>query len=244
MYPTIKLLPAFVVVLIFCGWLDRPVCGQSTKATPAQTATPSASPQETARRAILDSDRWRRTQREFNEWLSIQTLYDSDEVATIKADLRERISRMSPRELEDFMEDMESRLRVLMSSEAEDARQWLAQFMAVAVNPERQLGRSRPDVLNMTASQIRQELAWLQQTREQRLRSQATFDQTRSIQTQRARDARARQQEARALPQDRSSWPANNPRRPSQYAPRADLQPQPLPGYIVSPWGHPIFWDR
>ena len=69
---------------------------------------------------------------------------------------------MSPAELEEFLKDMEERLEVLTSPEAEDARAWLEQFMAVARNPEQQLGMSRPDVLNMTASQVRLELQRLQ----------------------------------------------------------------------------------
>jgi hypothetical protein len=190
----------------------------------------------------LESDRWRRAQREFNEWLSVQTLYGEEEIAAIRARLRESVATKSPRELEDFLKDMEGRLEVLTSPEAEDARRWLSQFMAVSRNPEERLGRRRPDVLNMTASQIRQELQWLQQTREQRARAQADFQRTRAAQSQFARNARSAQQEMRAPLRNRADWPANNPRRPSQYAPRQELRPQPLPAYMVSPWGHPINW--
>jgi hypothetical protein len=234
----------FAILLTLCGLSTLPAFGQTTDTKPAPTNTPAADAQEAARRKVLDSDRWRRTQREFDEWLSVQTIYSPDEVAAIKANFSQQIARMSPRELEDFLKNMESRLKVLMSPEAEDARQWLAQFMAVAVDPERQLGRSRPDVLNMTAAQIRQELAWLQQTRDARQQSQAVFDRRRAAQSQVARDARARRQQAQQPVRDRSSWPANNPRRPSQYAPQPELLPQPLPTYMVSPWGHPINWAR
>jgi hypothetical protein len=190
---------------------------------------------------ILESDRWRRMQRQLNEWLSVQTLYDDDEVAALRGSLRGSVKKMSANEVEDFLEDMEDRLAVLTSPEAEDARLWLSKFMATARNPEQQLGRNRPDVMNMTASQIRQELRWLQQTREQRARAQASFQSTRAAQSQVARNARTARQESRAAVSNRANWPANNPRRPSLDAPQPELRPQPLSPYIVSPWGHPIY---
>lgn len=235
-----SLAPAILLTLV--GWTTLPTLGQTPDAAPVSSDSTSADAQEAARRKILDSDRWRQTQRELNEWLSVQTLYSPEEVAAIQANLRDSMANKSPRELEDLMKDMESRLNVLTSPEAEDARQWLAQFMAVAVNPEKQLGRTRPDVLNMTASQIRQELQWLQQTREARLQSQAASDRHRAAQSQVARNFREGRQQSRAPIQNRSAWPANNPRRPSQYAPQAELQPAPLSTYLMSPWGHPIHW--
>jgi hypothetical protein len=201
----------------------------------------STSNESRAKAEILESDRWRRMQRQLNGWLSVQTLYDDDEVAALRDTLRGSVQKMSANEVEDFLEDMEDRLAVLTSPEAEDARLWLSQFMATARNPEQQLGRNRPDVMNMTASQIRQELLWLQQAREQRARAQASFQSTRATQSQFARNARAARQESRAPAGNRSNWPANNPRRPSQDAPQPELRPQPLSPYIVSPWGHPIY---
>lgn len=232
----------FVILLGLNGWAALPTFGQDPAADKSTDSSPKAA-EEGARREILESAEWRQMQRELNEWLSVQTLYDADEVAAFKAALHKDMATKSPRELEDFMKDMESRLSILMSPEAEDARQWLAQFMAVAVNPERQLGRNRPDVLNMTASQIRQELQWLQQTREARLQSQAASSRSRAAQAEVARNARATRQQGRAPIQNRSSWPANNPRRPSQYAPQAELSPAPLSTYLISPWGHPVYWD-
>ncbi|MCI0333952.1 MAG: hypothetical protein L0228_12095 [Planctomycetes bacterium] len=243
MHHTVHKTLACTIFIVFVGWFTLSASGQSPEANSAQHDPSAIDEQELARRKILDSDRWRQTNREFNEWLSVQQVYNPDEVAAIKSSFAQRIAKMSPRELEDFLKDMESRLEVLMSPEADDARQWLAQFMAVAVNPEQQLGRARPDVLNMTASQIRQELQWLQQTRAARQQSQAAFSQARAAQAQAARDVRATRQQTPERSRDRSAWPANNPRRPSQYAPQAELRPAPLSIYTVSPWGHPIYWD-
>jgi hypothetical protein len=135
------------------------------------------------------------------------------------------------------MEDMEDRLAVLLSPEAEDARQWMSQFLAVAANPEQTLGRPLPDVANMTASQIRQEIQWLQEHRAARQRAHTPGVQSRQLQ--------AGRQPVRPQPPDRSSWPANNQTRPSRYAPQAELRPQPLTvtSYAVSPWGTPIIFN-
>jgi hypothetical protein len=203
--------------------------------------------QEAARREILQSERWRRTNRELNEWLSAQRIYTPAEVADIRAAMQARVTKMTPRELATMLEDMEARLEVLTSPEAEDARRWLAEFMAVARNPEQQLGRARPDVLNMTASQIREEIEWLARHREGRRSAQAAFDRQRAGSLQGAREVQEVRQQARQPAPNRSSWPAHTarPQYRSRYSPRPDLQPAPMgpsPLYDVGPWGNPVYW--
>jgi hypothetical protein len=210
----------------------------------------SGNAEESERRKILESDRWRRAYRRFNQWLSVQQVYSADQIASVKAELKSKVAKMSARELENFLEDMEDRLEVLTSPEAEDARTWLAQFFAVARNPEAQLGRSRPDVLNMTASEIRQEILWLQQHRASRQQQQAAFNQSRAQQQQFARAARESRREAQTQAAELRSRAAGTQFR-SQFAPpsqdrsgHSELRPQPMgaPLYGVSPWGTPIYW--
>jgi hypothetical protein len=210
----------------------------------AQAPSPGSAPadsdaQQAKRRQILESERWRQAYNEFEDWLSVQQIYRPEEIATIRQQMRERVARMSPQELERFLDQMEERLRVLKSPEAEDARQWLKQFMAVARNPEQQLGRQRPDVLNMTAAQIRQEINWLEQHRASRQQAQAAFNQTRTAQSQIARDVQSTRRDARQ-PADRGNWPANAPRTFSPYSPRRDVIPNtPSPVFMIGPWGAP-----
>jgi hypothetical protein len=215
-----------------------------------QSAAAAIDSQQAQRREILESERWRRANRAFNEWLSVQQVYTAEQLEAIRAELSAKVAKMSPRELEEFLEDMEDRLEVLMSPEAADARQWLAQFLAVARNPEAQLGRSRPDVLNMTASQIRQELQWLQQHRADRLQSQAAFNQRRAVQQQNARGAQDARRQAQSRASGGRSRAAANQFR-SHYAPRpqdlpntSDLRPKPMGPliYTISPWGTPVYW--
>jgi hypothetical protein len=206
---------------------------------------------EAARQKILDSARWRRLNRQFVDWVSVQRVYTPEQLDAVKADLVARVARLSPRELEDFMEDMEDRLSVLTSPEAADARAWLTDFLAVARNPEQQLGRERPDVLNMSAAQIRQEIAWLHQRREQRQRAQTAFQQGREVRSRGVQQARQRRNDAQQQAVDARSRAAANQHARTRYTPNfadrpghTDLRPQPMgaPIYNVSPWGTPIYW--
>jgi hypothetical protein len=228
------------LTLVALGCLISASRGQDSPAHEGKSAATDS--QDAARRKILDSDRWRQANRALNQWLSVQQLYQPEEVDTIKAEMATRIAHMSPAELETLLKDMEERTKVLLSPEAEDARLWLKQFLAVARNPEQQLGRNLPDVLNMTPAQIRQEIRWLEQHRESRAQAQAAFDRTRNVQGQMARDAQAARQAAREPISNRGNWPANTPRTRSQYSPRREVRPPtPNPIYMIGPWGSPYF---
>ena len=199
-------------------------------------------PQAAARQKVLDSDRWKQTRADLNEWLSIQQLYTPEEVAVMREQFADKTSKMSAKELEELMKDLDERLKVLKSPEAEEARQWFAQHLAVVANPDSVRQNKRPDVANMTASQIRHELQTFQQQRAARLQAQADFDNVRRQQAQfaqSARDIRASNQQA----PNRSAWPANQPAVRTQYSQRQrNLQPPPRrPSLMVSPWGNPVF---
>ena len=168
-------LSALAMFLFSIGSLALPVRGQD--AAPHESASPAVDSQEAARRHILESDRWNNAGAKLNEWLSVQQVYTPDEVAAIKAQLAARIAKMSPQELEKLLGEMEERLPVLSSPEAADARVWLSQFLATARNPEQLLGRNRPDLINMSAADIRKEIEWLQQHRGSRQQAQAVFEQ-------------------------------------------------------------------
>lgn len=229
-----------VAVFSAFGWPATIAHGQEV-ARPAVGAAATAAPAGGGQ-AKLDSDEWLRINRMLSDWLSVQQVYRPKEVESVLADMRKQIEGMSPQELRVFLTDLEKRLQVLLSPEAEDARTWLNQFTATAVDPEARIGRSRPDVLNMTASQIRQEILWLQQHRERSQQAQAAFERTRDIQTQLAGEQREARNAARQ-PVDRSNWPANTPPVRSQYLPNQHFPPaQPSgPVYRIGPWGTTYF---
>lgn len=240
---------ALAVVLSWMAWSGTWAVAQSGTAT-----TPGAAPdpaREAARRQILESERWQRARHDLNQWLSIQKLYTPEEVAVLRREFQGRIDRMSPQELAVQLSEMEEKLSVLASPEAEDARRWLAQFLAVQAKytPE-QLRAKRPDVARMTASQIQLELAKFQQRRGGVQQSQAAVEQGRALQVQNSRNVQAARQQAAEQARQSASRAAqtaaerNRIPPPSTNLPGFSAPPVGgVPTYTVGPWGNPIRWD-
>jgi hypothetical protein len=197
-----------------------------------------------ARREILESGRWRRAQRDFEDWLAVQQLYTQQEVAAIRRELKSRVERMSPVELEDFLVEMEDRLDVLHSPAAEDARGWVAQFLATARNAEEQVRAKRPDVMHMTAREIRAQLERFHAERGTRQQANAAFQRARAQQVQSAQATRPP-----ATGSDSRSRAAANAQANVAPADRPNFTPDSAvidnrsPIYAISPWGTPIRWD-
>jgi hypothetical protein len=214
---------------------------QSSEAAPAATA-PGA---DAERQNIMASPRWIQALRNWNEWLSIQRTYTPEQVAALRAEINDRIAAMSPPELLAFLDEMEERLKVLMSPEADEARQWIGQILAVARNPESHFGGPLPDVAHMTAGQIRKELLRFQQMRGTRQQEQAAFDRSRQRQVQAAVDMQnAAAGGAAATPRAAATFPEPQIPYRSPYAgrpPRRAFAGPPV--YRIGPWGEPIFWN-
>jgi hypothetical protein len=181
----------------------------------------------------------------FDQWLSAQQIYTMDEVAAIRADLNDRASSMSADELEALLTEMEQRLAVLTSPEADEARAWISQFLSVqAKHSDEELRQMRPDVMNMTAGQIRNELLRFQQRRLATQQSQAAFDRGRSLQVQSALSVQQARQDADQRAQEARSRAAANSQVRRDPPPRREqtvIVSQP-PVYSVGPWGNPILW--
>lgn len=233
------------------GGLAFPADGQDNTAAGAP-ATAKSGPSDAARRQILTSERWQRARHGLDQWLSVQQLYSPQEVSVLRAEFQSRVDRMSPEELQQQLTEMEGKLAVLSSPEAEEARRWLAQFLAVqAKYTDEELRARRPDIANMTASQIRAELAKFQQRRGMVRQSQAAVEQGRALQLQSAQNVHAARQQASeqarqsaagaaALAADRNQMPAPGTNLPGHSEPTAGTMPL---IYTVGPWGNPIRWD-
>lgn len=223
--------------------LVGPAASDAQNAAPPKAAGPADGAREAERQKILDSEPWREAERKLNEWLAIQQIYSPDEVAALRAELAARVAGMSPDALKAFLSESEERLAVLMSPDADEARQWIAQILAVARNPESQFGGPLPDVANMTAGEIRAELQRFQQRRSSRQQAQAAFDRDRQTLVQAARETNSARGGTLSQPRTAATFP--EPQLHSPYAP----QREPLralrrpPVYRIGPWGEPIFWD-
>ncbi len=164
------------------GVTDAPVAElRFTRIKPDSASAPEAPSTGTAaddgRAKILSSPEWREAQRAFEQWLSIQKTYTAAEVEEMRAALRSRIDKMSVAELQSFLADSREKLRILLGEDAQQARLWLAQRLAVEVNltPE-QIRQHRPDVVNKTPAQLEKWLAQWRQQRDQTQQAQRAFD--------------------------------------------------------------------
>lgn len=215
------------------------------QAAPAPKAPAAAEPSlgnspDPAKAAILNSPEWQRVVSEFNNWLSVQKLYPQSEIPRVKAQFKAKVATLSADELKDWLTQMESKLQVLMSPEARDAREWLGYFVsASAVLPEEEIKRF--DIVNMTTDQLQQTIDDVE-TRRSALRvQQQAFDQTRQQQVQQTlQQTQERNRQIRGDYTNRSFgsyFPSEAYQ--SQFAPRRQIQ-SPInrgPSLWVGPFG-------
>lgn len=153
---------------------------------PAKPAPrPAAAPNDPERQAVLQSKAWNEAMHEFNEWLSVQSLYDAQQVQSIKARLDAGVARMTATELQAFLVDLQGKMAVLTSQQAQDAQAFVAETLAVASPAYAKRIKSRlPDVLTMTSAQIQQQLAIFAQKRSANQQAQKAFTDARQQQIQ------------------------------------------------------------
>ncbi len=150
-------------------------------ADPAGQPAPEAAESDAIRKAeLLASPRWRRAMFELNEWLSTQKIYDEKQVARIKVDLNRRAATGSSYDLEYLLEDLETKFKILETPEAQEARAWLGQYLAVMSDRKReQVLKDVPNIVTMSAAQLGEEIRKIEDKRSSLQRQQATFDSTR-----------------------------------------------------------------
>jgi hypothetical protein len=157
---------------------------------------------------VADSREWQDARRELHEWLSVQKLYSEQEIEQMLNDLRLRVAGMNEKERAEFLREMQGRLAVLNSDQAQQARAWVGETMSRLTPAARQQFKAQlPDVANMTESQMRQYLSKMQMRQAARQRDRAATAELRSQQNQMIvqmnqerqtafEDARRRQQSA------------------------------------------------
>jgi hypothetical protein len=179
--------------------------------SPAGGAQPQAAP-ATARRKILASREWRETVHAFNEWLSAQKIYSRSEVSKIRSELNHKVAKMSAGQLREFLKDTEEKMKVLTSKEAEEARTWLAQRMAVEVRASStELQESKPDVVHMTSAQLEENLKQIEAQRAGVRQTQRGFDSGRQAQIKDVRNELKEEEQQREQSLDRSATWASSP---------------------------------
>ena len=201
------------------------------------SATVGSSTSEADQKArIMASDRWKRVEQEFHQWLSVQVVSTPEQVDQMKAKLNAQIRNMSAAELSQFLDQWDAKLKILLGKDASEARQWLGEYLSVIADGYRpqflkKLGIT--DVTNLTAAQIEDELDKLRAERMEFQEQRAFFDANRQQWVQRSQQWQAASNAS--LQQAGEGTAAEYGTYQTPYSPR-QYNYQPLPPLI------PFFW--
>lgn len=113
-----------------------------------------------ARKAdLLHSPQWQRAVGELGSWLATQTIYPPAEVQRIKVQFNQRVAAMSSYEIEYLLDSITAKLQLLDTPEARDAKAWLGEYLSAMSDGRRaQALRTVPNILDMSAAQLWQEI--------------------------------------------------------------------------------------
>jgi hypothetical protein len=148
---------------------------------------------------------------------------------------------MSPTQLQDFLEEMEARLAVLLSPAATEARRWVAPLTDQAVQRMR-AKYGVEDPARVSAADLENALLQFAADRQAQAAGAAAFNQSRQSAASAAISANQSQQ--KALNQATRSSAASFQTQGSPYAPRPSQRnartysaPYPKMRYSIGPWG-------
>jgi hypothetical protein len=209
----------------------------SSRADRAAAPVSPSTPSEAAQKAeIMSSERWKRVEKEFAQWLSVQVIYTPAQVEAFKTKLKAEIQNMSASELQQFLDQWDAKLQILLGRDTAQAREWLGQYLSVIADGYRptflkKLGIT--DVSNLSASQIEDELNRLRAERLAFQQQRSAFNLAREEHVQMAEQFHNQQREI--LKQSGTGQAAEYGTFQSPMSPR-QYNYQPLPPIV------PFFW--
>lgn len=181
-----------------CAVLSVAFCALNTQASRAQAPTAGMS-ENSAKAQILNSPRWKQMIEEFNKWLSIQVVYSPQQVQDIKSRLQVEIQTMSASDLQQFLDQWDAKLKVLLGKDAAEAREWVGQFLSVAADGYRKKVFDRLGITNistMSAAQIENAIHNIRAQELHMKQERSVFDQGRTFQAQTAQQFQTDQRAA------------------------------------------------
>jgi len=184
-----------------------------------------------ARKAdIMHGPQWQRAIAEFGGWLSTQTVYTPAEVRGIKNQFNDRVAAMSSYELEYLLDSLAAKLALLDTAEARDAKAWLGEYLAAMSDARRaEELRGIPNLLEMNAGQLWQEIQRIDRLRATLQGRQQTAESRQAVLAERATANRqATAAAAQAAANRVRSAPAHSPYRQGGGSPPfSDVQRRP-----------------
>lgn len=140
----------------------------------------AADSEKSRREELLNSEAWRKSMGGLDEWLSAQTIYDRNQVDEIEKQLTRRLEKMSPDELAAYQQDLEAKLQMVLSPEGRDILGWVeANVAAAAPAYRKKLDLRYPDLTQLTAAQLREQLDQLERKRSAARSQTAALEQSR-----------------------------------------------------------------
>ena len=156
------------------AWLES---GTTARAFDELPSADNRSPQS---RDIRASESWQKTMNGLDEWFSVQPIYDREEVDAVKTNLARRVEEMSPEEREAFQQSLDAKLEMVLGPEGRDILGWVAASWAAASPAYRKkLDVHYPDLMKLTAAQLREQLDLLERKREAARAQTIKLDQLR-----------------------------------------------------------------
>lgn len=184
-----------------------------------------------ARKAdIMHGAAWQRAVAEFGGWLATQTVYPPSDVRRIKLQFNERVAAMSSYEIEYLLDSLSAKLELLDTPEARDAKAWLGEYLFAMSDARRAAElRTIPNLLDMNAAQLWQEIQRIDRLRATLQQRQQNVDARQEVLAERAAAKRsATAAAAQAAAARLRSAPAHSPYRQGGGSPPfSDVQRRP-----------------
>lgn len=221
---------AILAAALIGAWQAAPA---HVVAARAQAATIEADDDDgdLARKAdMMHGARWQRAIAELGGWLATQTIYPPAEVRRIKTQFNDRVAAMSSYELEYLLDSIALKLEMLDTPQGRDAKAWVGEYLAAMSNARRaEALRQIPNVLDLNAAQLWQEIERVERTRTALQQRQQTVESRQAVLAERATANRtATAAAAQAAANRIRSAPSHSPYRQGGGSPPfADVQRRP-----------------
>jgi hypothetical protein len=166
----------------------------------------SSSDRSSPARDIRASESWQKTMNGLDEWFSVQPIYNRQEVDAIKSDLSRRLEEMSSEELGAFQQGLDAKLEMVLGPEGRDILGWVAaSWAAASPSYRKKLDVHYPDLMKLTAAQLREQLDLLERKREAARTQTAKLEQFRQARIAALQSEQRQQFEERERTLDRGA---------------------------------------
>lgn len=206
----------------------------------AAEGMPTAGDCDLVRKAdIMHGAQWQRAIAELGGWLSTQTVYPAAEVRRIKVRFNEQVAAMSSYEIEYLLDSIEQKMRLLDTPEAREAKAWLGEYLSAMSDARRaQELRKVPNLLDMNAAQLWEEIQRIDRTRASlQRRQQGVTARQNTLVDQATANRQASVDAARATAERLRSAPARAPARQGDGKPPFSDVPRRQMSVGVGPMG-------